>query len=264
MSFQTAHFRESSTGSIFVVFAASVASAVIFRFFPGAVPIVVTWVFAVGLGVFFIGGQKPFNLGMDAHSILPAVLFGALYWLLRQALEILLLLQAGKSLALDQQLTAGNTQAFLGPLLDQLLVFALAEEIIFRGFLLPQVYLRLVGRMKKESALLLAALMVHVYFGLMHWPHRLASGMPPAEIPFTLFTTGAFGLIYCWVYLRTGNLISAVFIHALTNFPTLLYTGIEMPWLLRSFLEAVLVWALTETWVFTTRLVGEARSQSTY
>lgn len=56
----------------------------------------------------------------------------------------------------------------------------------------------------------------------MHIPHRIHEHLPWADFPVNLALTGAFGLLFCLVYLRTGNLLVAVIVHAVSNVPALL------------------------------------------
>jgi membrane protease YdiL (CAAX protease family) len=81
----------------------------------------------------------------------------------------------------------------------------LAEEVIFRGILLPG----FARHMKTQNALVLSAIL----FGVFHIPsHGVGAIMP-----------GVLGLVFGWARLRTGSLAAPMMLHAANNlFVTLL------------------------------------------
>jgi membrane protease YdiL (CAAX protease family) len=85
----------------------------------------------------------------------------------------------------------------------------LAEEIVFRGILLPG----LARHMKTQTALIISAAL----FGLFHVPsHGIGAIMP-----------GLLGLVFGWARLRTGSLAAPVLLHMANNLlVTLLAWGV--------------------------------------
>ena len=100
---------------------------------------------------------------------------------------------------------------------------ALFEEIAYRGFLFPQLYLRLAGCGSARKRLGLALLISQGLFALSHIPNRIYLGMTPSEIALDLLMLLGWGTIYTLIYLRTDNLFIVVGIHALGNTPTTLF-----------------------------------------
>lgn len=111
----------------------------------------------------------------------------------------------------------------LGFLLAMVLGTALFEETVFRGFLLPQLALRLPegwpGQRRTLVALVLSALIFSVWHVPTLWIHQDLTA--PAMAFRLVHLTGA-GLLLGLLYLRTGNLFVTMAVHALVNAPTLL------------------------------------------
>jgi membrane protease YdiL (CAAX protease family) len=81
-----------------------------------------------------------------------------------------------------------------------IVVAPLCEELFFRGFLFRVLRLRM--------AFWFAAVIDGLLFGLVH-----ASSTSIAALPILAFL----GLVFCWVYERTGTLFATIAMHALNN-----------------------------------------------
>lgn len=95
-----------------------------------------------------------------------------------------------------------GTQSPLGRLLmlsAAVVLAPLAEEVIFRGILLPG----LAQHMKTASALVISAAL----FGLFHVPSHGIGAIMPALL----------GLVFGWARLRTGSLAAPILLHAANN-----------------------------------------------
>lgn len=120
------------------------------------------------------------------------------------ALYILMTLVPSLQQARDPAVNAliVGTQSPLGRLLmisAAVVLAPLAEEVIFRGVLLPG----LAQHMKTQHALLISAAL----FGLFHIPsHGIGAIMP-----------GLLGLVFGWARLRTGSLAAPILLHAANN-----------------------------------------------
>jgi hypothetical protein len=137
-------------------------------------------------------------------------------------------LATGGSLAWSRALEHSG-RGLLGELLGQLFGNALYEEILFRGCLLVQLALWLTPRPQRPDrrAVLLALVLSQLVFALQHIPNRLAFAAWPdaAAAAGDLAMLLVAGLFFAGVFLRTGNLLVAVGVHALGNCPTLLWAG---------------------------------------
>src|SRR4051794_18039938 len=93
-----------------------------------------------------------------------------------------------------------NTLLLVAGALVVIVVAPICEEIFFRGFLYRVLRLRM--------TFWLAALIDGLLFGLVH-----ASSTSLAALPILAFL----GLVFCYVYERTGTLFATIAMHALNN-----------------------------------------------
>lgn len=130
------------------------------------------------------------------------------------ALYVLMTLVPSLQAARDPGVSAliEGTSSPLGRLLmitAAVVLAPLAEEVVFRGILLPG----LSRHMRTQNALLISAAL----FGLFHVPsHGIGAIMP-----------GLLGLVFGWARLRTGSLAAPILLHAANNLlVTLLAWGV--------------------------------------
>ncbi len=145
-------------------------------------------------------------------------------WGTAQGLSLTILAARGIPIRWAPAWTSTAVASALGPLLAQLAGNALFEEIAFRGFLLPQLFHRIRSR-RPALRLFLAVLASQTVFALIHIPNRISMGTPLTAYPLDLFRLLGLGALFAVLYLRTGNLMLAVGIHALFNAPTALVAG---------------------------------------
>jgi membrane protease YdiL (CAAX protease family) len=194
-----------------------VIAASVFVWKPGLLTLALTWIVTIALGVFAWARLRPADLGLSLRGLGLSIIY-AIGWLGLTEFALLILAFA-KGLPAQRPAVSGN----IGPLADQLLVFALSEEIVVRGFLLAQLYRKLrkpCGSVR--VAALVAVLISLCFFVLLHIPHRMYEHVSSADLAINLTLTGTFGLLFCLVYLRTGNLLVAVVVHAVSNVQSLL------------------------------------------
>jgi len=236
------NIREASWLSIAVVLVLDLLNPLLL--FTQVHPLVIVflpWVFVIGLGVFFLGKTRLSDLGIFPAKIIPAILFGLVLWVTIQIIVVVsMFLLKGEI----------NWQTIsIGYLVDQLLFFAISEEIIYRGFLFPQFYLKLShGKQDSGQALWGVLVVSQVIFSISHIPNRLVNATPLQDIPFQLLLLFLSGLFFCYVYLRSQNLLAAVFVHALWNFPTILISYDALPWYVVNLIVLGSTIILIETW----------------
>jgi membrane protease YdiL (CAAX protease family) len=203
--------------------------------------VIVPWVLVIGIGIFLLGKLRFSDLGIFRAKILPAILFGFGYWLTLQVIISLAVFLLEGRLAWEKVIP--------GYLFDQLLFFALAEEIIFRGYLFPQVFLKFNRSSKNPGRAFWGALLVsQTIFSLSHIPHRLVNNTPLQDIPYQLVFLFISGLFLCYIYLRSLNLLVAVAVHAIGNAPTVLFSYDVLPWYVVNLLGMVSAIILIEIW----------------
>ena len=204
---------------------------------------------AVVLG---IGRLRPSDVGWNARSAGVGLLVTLGLWIAMQLALLLIAVLRSEAVAWHHDWTGRGVGFVLGGLLAQLLGNALTEEIQFRGFLLPQLYLKATGRYRRGVALAIALVGSQALFALSHIPnHVFVRHMPAAELVATQFGLFLGGLFFAAAYLVTRNLFVAVGIHSLGNEQVPLVQASENTtgavWF-GLVLLLLLVWQLTRKW----------------
>ncbi len=91
---------------------------------------------------------------------------------------------------------------------------ALFEEVFYRGFMTPQFFHAFQERFPKRSHIL-AVLLSQLFFAFSHIPHY----QMPFPMPIGLGILWLTGIVFAWLWLRTGNLFIVVGWHGLMDFP---------------------------------------------
>lgn len=178
----------------------------------------------IGLGqlalVFGPGRQRPRDVGWRASALPMAVAATLVAWLAMNASTLVASLATGAPL----QWQAGWVQGGVlpGALIAQLAGTALMEETVFRGWLWPQIALRLSRRLSASTAWIVALLASQGLFALLHIPVRLAGGASMGEVATMVLGLFLVGIVFALLYAATRNLFFVVGLHALGNAPTLL------------------------------------------
>jgi membrane protease YdiL (CAAX protease family) len=202
-------------------------------------------VIVVGGVIFGLGHQRPADVGLIARKLPAAIGVTAALWVLTQVLLSVGAWATLGEIPVNPRWAERGVTAMLGALLAQLFGNALAEEIIYRGFLPPQTWLKLRGGLLAHLRwrLLLAALISQAIFALAHIPNRLFNEMAGAEIALDMVVLVIFGLYYLFLYLRTSNLFFAIGVHALANQPlTLVQSDLAAPLIMLLALGAAFFW----------------------
>ncbi|HUG39900.1 MAG TPA: type II CAAX endopeptidase family protein [Longimicrobiales bacterium] len=170
--------------------------------------------------VFLRARLRPRDIGLEARKLGRGVVVVAALWLATQLGLALLALLADEPLRPARLWLRPSAPAGpLGFLAAMLVVMTAVEEATFRGFVLPQLWLRLPGsaRVRTWGAVLGSA----VLFALVHIPsRRFLYGLDTAGLAASLAALVAFGIFMAVIYLRTANLWVAGGVHALMNAPT--------------------------------------------
>jgi membrane protease YdiL (CAAX protease family) len=188
------------------------------------------------LGLVVVGGiifayarLAPADVGLGWRQLRAGLVYTLILWALTQVICGLADVITTGGLQINTNWAEAGASFMIGALLAQVCGNALVEEIGWRGFLLPQVFLRLGGNDGPEPRqnLVLAVLGVQFLFALMHIPNRLLSNnMLISEMLVSLVFVFILGIFFACIYLRTGNLFLAIGIHALFNTPTALFAPV--------------------------------------
>lgn len=170
------------------------------------------------------GRHRLAELGLGRNWLAQIIGWFAVGWIVLQSLALLSVLATGGDLELNRVWTEYGTGTVVGMILAMLLGTALFEEAVFRGYLLPQLAVRL-GRGRQASGLHMAGALVlgTVIFALWHIPTILLNrdgGVAEAAGALAFMAFGA--IMLSLVFLRTGSLAIAIATHALVNAPYLL------------------------------------------
>ena len=187
----------------------------------------VLFIAIVGGLLFGMAKLKPSEVGLQWSGLPSGILITVLMWITIQIVSLLLNLFAFAHVSLDQLwLVPSGTSSMLGTILfGQLLGNALFEEIVFRGFLLPQCYFRIRWlKSRPRTRILVALLISQLLFALYHIPVNLSNGTRSIQLLAILFLILLISLLLAIVYLRTSNLFVVVGLHALNDSPTVLFS----------------------------------------
>lgn len=175
-----------------------------------------TWAVVVGVGMMAVGRLRLGHLGLTKEAVLEAVPILLWVWILLQ------IPQALAGAASDTWAIAvppDDVSVAVGKRLQQLIGAGLLEEVLYRGFLLTQVFGLLRSRWGRDRAMAGAVAATSIYFGLNHIPTALSLGLPLSDVVGYVVLSALVGLLLAGLFLRTGNLILAAGGHALLNDP---------------------------------------------
>jgi membrane protease YdiL (CAAX protease family) len=184
----------------------------------------------VGLVLVAIGRFRPSELGLELAKLPEAIAYTLVIWIVMQILSVVLLLWDGQTPQFAADVNWPRAGYLLGELLAQLAGNALCEEVLFRGFLFVQCGVLFARWAPNRPALSLVAagLVSSVVFAVAHLPHRLGIGGGYANWAALGMDQGwlvVWGCVYCWLYVRTGNLWFVGGVHSLANARTMLVTA---------------------------------------
>jgi membrane protease YdiL (CAAX protease family) len=199
-----------------------------------------------------VGRLAPRDVGLSAKSLWGGLAIGAAAWLVVQMILAAAALIHGDGLALATDVDRLHARL----LVDQVAGNALAEEVVYRGFLAVQLVVVLRRRLSPRAAWIAGVALSQLFFGLTHIPQRwIIMDLHGAPLVSNLAMTALFGVFYAVVYVRTGMLGIAIAFHALSNLPFALVESPLEPALLYdgALLVLLAAWPLLAAPVLRTR-----------
>ncbi len=176
-----------------------------------------------------VGRLRLYDIGLVRRNIMPGLIYTVGLWLVAQIVHLLAGLATYGTVSLNAEWLTYGVGFMIGLLLTQIFGNALFEEIAYRGFLVPQLYLRLERLRDRPWKRLFAALLIsQTAFALSHIPNRIYLGMTAGDIAIDLLMLVGWGILYALLYLRTDNLFLVVGVHALGNTPTTIFATAPM------------------------------------
>jgi membrane protease YdiL (CAAX protease family) len=186
----------------------------------------ITFAFTVPVQLVLIGGflmgicrLRPREIGLDLSKLPAAVILTLLIWAVTQVILVIVYGFAGQEIAINPEWKGGGWPRASGMWIGQLFGNTLLEEVIYRGFLLPQILLLMLIWLPKPRpgiSIFLALVLSQVLFAVLHVFYNAHE----PEGQWLLLSQFALGLLYAGVYLRTGNLFLAMGLHTLMNNPS--------------------------------------------
>lgn len=184
---------------------------------------------SVGVVLFGLGRLRLRDVGIRRDAIFGAVLCTVILWLIIQGITVVAGFIADGAITTHKMWRAEGIPTVLGKFLGQLFGNALYEEIMFRGLLIVQLYFLMERALSSRPRWRMAAAigLSQVVFAVTHIPNRVAQGS--YDSVFAVFADQSMlifmGLLFAWLYLRTRNLLIAVGIHSLVNYPPMLFAS---------------------------------------
>jgi hypothetical protein len=184
----------------------------------------------LGVSAFIIvglGRLRASDIGWRMHDVGSGLLLALAVWVVMQGVQAVFLL-CRDEFALHEAWKQCGPAGLLGGVLGQLLGNALVEETVFRGFFLPQFYVKATRVFPRGAALAIALLGSQVLFAVSHLPNRFfLMGPTGLDILWEQLGLMAVGLIFAAVYLLTRNLFFVVGFHVLLNAPVPIFQSLH-------------------------------------
>lgn len=179
----------------------------------------------VGGLIFRRAGMRPRDVGLDRRGLPVGVAVFAGVWALVQTIQLISALLVDGTVRPAGEWSQPGAAALVSALIGQVLGNSLLEEIVYRGFLFPQLLLTLAGRWRgsRRRPFIAALLISQTLFAFRHLPAYIANGVGFADVPWDLLRLTGIGIMLALLYARTGNLFVVVGVHALFNAPTALF-----------------------------------------
>lgn len=176
---------------------------------------------AVALILFGWARLRPVDVGLVWRKLPAGLLAAALIWLTLQALALLTSWLFTGGVAWHRQWSEYPTAVVIGWLLGALVGVAVVEEIGFRGFLIPQFWLRLSGKWRLVTAVILSQLL----FAAMHVPQWMYEQLSGTALISRAAIALVLGILFALIYLLSDNLFVAIAFHGLHDAPTMLFAS---------------------------------------
>ncbi|OMD36936.1 CPBP family intramembrane glutamic endopeptidase [Paenibacillus odorifer] len=166
-----------------------------------------------------IAKLSPNDIGLRKNKLLAGLIGTLLFWLAINIVDLGMTLLTHSSLTFNNDIFT-NSNVVFGGFLGQIFGNALLEEVLFRGFLLVQIYL-LLNKVKKvktnTSRIVYAMLISQSIFAAIHIPNRIYSGLVGINFVYDFIVLVILGIIFSLLYVLTKNLFFVIGVHSLMN-----------------------------------------------
>jgi len=173
-------------------------------------------------GVLLVGGARlgARDLGLGSRKLLNGLLVVLFVWSVAQVVVVAIGHAQGGDIYFGPAWNSSR-EAFVAGTAQAYGTTAFVEELVYRGFLLPQVFLALTAmrRWSWSTCLAIALVSTQLYFALSHGYAAARMDLDLGASLLYLSHVFAVGLLFAALYLRSGNLYVAIGVHGLINFP---------------------------------------------
>lgn len=156
------------------------------------------------------------DLGLKRNTLLAGLIGTFLFWLAINIVDLGMTLLTHSSLTFNNDIFT-NSNVVFGEFLGQIFGNALLEEVLFRGFLLVQIYLLLKKVNNNTSRIVYAMLISQSIFAAIHIPNRIYSGLVGMDFVYDFIVLVILGVIFSLLYVLTKNLFFVIGVHSLMN-----------------------------------------------
>lgn len=163
-----------------------------------------------------IAKLSPKDLGLTKNKLLAGLIGTFLFWLAINIVDLGMTLLTHSSLTFNNDIFT-NPNVVFGEFLSQIFGNALLEEVLFRGFLLVQIYLLLKKVYNNTSRIGYAMLISQSIFAAIHIPNRIYSGLVGMDFIYDFIVLVILGVIFSLLYVLTKNLFFVIGVHSLMN-----------------------------------------------
>jgi hypothetical protein len=182
----------------------------------------------VGGVIFGIGQLRPSDVGAERSKLREGAITLATVWVIMQFVTALGAVVGGEPIVVARTWSNPGVSGTLIWAAVMFLGTAAYEEIAFRGFLYPQLYLKVPG--SPRTRFWVALLSSQLVFALGHAPaHLVIRHLSGALLMRMLVLQWFAGIMLLLLYLRTRNLWIVMGIHGLADAPAPLFQG-AMGW----------------------------------
>ncbi|HEY8833157.1 MAG TPA: type II CAAX endopeptidase family protein [Gemmatimonadaceae bacterium] len=174
--------------------------------------------------VFGLGRLRPADVGLRRDKLGEGMIVTVAVWSLMQLVEVVGDIVTTSKVSIAPSWIRNGIGSTLAWTAAMFLGAALYEEIAYRGFLFPQLYLKIRGT--HRARFWIALLLSQVVFAASHIPaHITLRNLSGSALWTTVVLQGIIGVLLVLLYLRTRNLWISIGIHGLANAPTPLVAG---------------------------------------
>lgn len=176
----------------------------------------------IGIIIAWPGKISGKSVGLIKTKVFPALGYTLGIWIIPQLIILIYLTITGGQFILSEFWLKYGLVTGLGVICGQFFGNALYEEVIFRGFLVPQFYRRFSKSIRKieTKALIFSIILSQLVFALIHIPNRIHNGESNViNLLIVILPIFLIGVFLTILYLRSQNLFLCIAIHSLMNYP---------------------------------------------